>query len=192
MATAHETSGRVATDLFTQRLITLIRSQPDDKKATVRMRHPHPLRAHSEAHWLCAEDNVLCAARAQVWVKSMTQVADTAFKATEFQLAYVIVRTAVHCAHASQDEGEAREQLARRYQFMLDTIVKPIAKGRKDGPPKVLYVRDVLVGAAPEILAALATKVRARLPPHPPTCLKAMLPFDRRTGTPCAPATNAC
>lgn len=140
----------------------------------LRVGHAHRFDPGSLTRHVC-----YCPVTVQGWIK----VADAAFKATDFQIAYVIVRAVVHRAEAS--EGEAREQLSRRYLFMLDTIVKPMAKGRKDGPPKMLFVREVLAGAAPEVLGALASKVRA-----PPPSLLRLRSRRFAAAAPPSPATR--
>lgn len=54
------------------------------------------------------------------------------------------------------------ENLSKRYFLMLDTIVKPKARegNRKDGPPHVMFLRNVLSSLPSESRSFIAEQVR--------------------------------
>lgn len=59
-------------------------------------------------------------------------------------------------------QGAASDRLAKRYMLMLETIVKARAKeARKEGPPKVLFLREVLATLSTDITTRIAELVSA-------------------------------
>ena len=86
----------------------------------------------------------------------------------------------ISCSRAGVHEhGSASEKLAKRYLLMLETVVKMRSKElRKEGPPKLLLLREVLSNLSAEATSNIVELVRSRLkgrgrkymraPPPPP------------------------
>ena len=81
-------------------------------------------------------------------VDACCSVADEAFRRGAHELAFAVIRASLH------KHGLENDKLCRRYFFLLDTVVKArmSAIWKPEGPPKMLYLREML-GRVPEVLS---------------------------------------
>jgi hypothetical protein len=82
----------------------------------------------------------------------ITQLADDAFRRQEFQQSFAIVRAGIH------SHGGTHEALVKRYLLYLEAIAKSKSKDtKKDHPPRVLYVRDLLAALPADLVGRLSS-----------------------------------
>lgn len=112
-----------------------------------------------------------------LWLQAFCKVAESAFRLSQYDMAFAIARagenshvstTCFNCItmHACggagvHKQGISNERLCKRYLLFLEQIVKARASSsRKEGPPKMLYLRE-LFGTLPFVLLeALSQRVR--------------------------------
>ena len=78
------------------------------------------------------------------------ELADSYFRKQELQHSFVVARAAIHVY------GGAHEALVKRYMLYLEAMAKQKSKdAKKDHPPRVLFVREVLASLPAELTAKL-------------------------------------
>ena len=85
-------------------------------------------------------------------VAAFTRLVDDAFRQQAFTQAFAVVRAGVHAL------GVRHEPLCKRYLLMLESVAKAKEKkesSKKDQPPRVLYLRELLASLPAELTSQL-------------------------------------
>ena len=77
----------------------------------------------------------------------------------------------------------SNDKLCKRYMFNLETVVKGKAQCPIEGPPRMLYLRELLA-SIPQIFKGLVLDVVRSSPPTAPTEARALLPTRLLPGAP--------